>query len=105
MKGQAKQSREVVRARSEMLELGEGDMMEELDQELTGGVSLVRRESFDGDENGGGSDDEDKEGVDARWGKGMDWDGDRVGRGHVGRFVSWSGREIWHSYRGGLEWR
>ena len=41
MKGQAKQSREIVWACSEVLELGKGDMMEELDQELTGDVLLV----------------------------------------------------------------
>ena len=40
-KGQAKRSREVVWTSSEMLELGEGDVMEELDQELTGDVLLV----------------------------------------------------------------
>ena len=40
-KGQAKRSREVVQACSEMLELGEGDVMEELDQELTRDVLLV----------------------------------------------------------------
>ena len=86
-----------------MLELGKGDVMEELDQELAGDIWLVRREFFDSDENGGGSDDEDKEGMDARCGKGMDLDRDRVGRGHVGRFISWSGWKVWDSYRGGLE--
>ena len=41
VKGQAKQSREVVWAGSEMLELGKGDVMEELDQKLTRDVLLV----------------------------------------------------------------
>ena len=41
MKGQAKQSREIVWARSEVLELGEGDMVEKLDQELARDVLLV----------------------------------------------------------------
>ena len=41
MKGQAKQSREIIRACLEVLELGKGDMTEELDQELTGDVLLV----------------------------------------------------------------
>ena len=41
MKGQAKRSREIVWACSEMLELGEGDMMKELDQELARDVLLV----------------------------------------------------------------
>ena len=41
VKGQAKQSREIIWACLEMLELGEGDMMEELDQELTRNVLLV----------------------------------------------------------------
>ena len=40
-KGQAEQSREIVWACLEMLELGEGDMMEELDQKLTRDVLLV----------------------------------------------------------------
>ena len=40
-KGQAKQSREIVWACLEMLELGKGNVMEELDQELTGNVLLV----------------------------------------------------------------
>ena len=41
MKGQAKRSREIVWARSEMLELGKGNVMEELDQELARDVLLV----------------------------------------------------------------
>ena len=41
VKGQAKRSREIVWAHLEMLELGEGDMIKELDQELTGDVLLV----------------------------------------------------------------
>ena len=40
-KGQAKRNREIVRACSEVLELGEGDVVEDLDQELTGDVLLV----------------------------------------------------------------
>ena len=41
MKGQAERSREIVWAHSEVLELGEGDVMEELDQELARDVLLV----------------------------------------------------------------
>ena len=41
VKGQAKQSREVIWACLEMLELGKDNMMEELDQELTRDVLLV----------------------------------------------------------------
>ena len=40
-KGQAKQIREIVWTCLEMLELGEGNMMEELDQELTRDILLV----------------------------------------------------------------
>ena len=43
-----------------MLELGKGNMMEELDKELAGDILLVGGESFDGDEDGRGSNDEDK---------------------------------------------
>ena len=55
-----------------MLELGEGDVVEELDQELARDILLIGRESFDGNEDGGGSNDEDKKGMDARRGKGAD---------------------------------
>ena len=41
-----------------MLDLGEGNVVKELDEELTGEVSLVAGESFDGDENGRGGNDE-----------------------------------------------
>ena len=40
-KGQAERSREIVQAHSEMLELGKGDVMEELDQKLTRDILLV----------------------------------------------------------------
>ena len=53
-KGQAKHSREIIQAHSEMLDLGEGNMVEKLDKELTGDVLLIGRESFDSNENGGG---------------------------------------------------
>ena len=71
-KGQAKRSREIVWACLEMLELGKGDVVEELDQELTRDVLLIERESFNSDEDGGGGNDEDKKGMDARCGKGAD---------------------------------
>ena len=80
-----------------MLELGEGDVVEELDQELARDILLIGRESFDGNEDGGGSNDEDKKGMDARSGQGADLDGQRIGWGQVGRFVSGRGWEIWHS--------
>ena len=41
VKGQAKRSREIIWACSEMLELGEGNVMKELDQELARDVLLV----------------------------------------------------------------
>ena len=40
-----------------MLDLGEGNMVKELDEELTRVVGLVAGESFDGDENGRGGND------------------------------------------------
>ena len=43
-----------------MLELGEDNVVEELDQKLAMDVLLVWRESFNGDEDGGGSDSEDE---------------------------------------------
>ena len=48
-----------------MLELGEGDVMEKLDKELAGDVLLVRGESLNSDEDGGGGNDKDVEGVNA----------------------------------------
>ena len=41
-----------------MLDLGEGNVVEKLDKELTGDVGLVARESFDGDKDGRGGNDE-----------------------------------------------
>ena len=55
-KGQAKCSREVVWTHSEMLDLGKGNVMEELDKELASDILLVEGESFDSDGNRGGSD-------------------------------------------------
>ena len=41
-----------------MLDLGEGNMVKELDEELIREVGLVAGKSFDGDENGRGGNDE-----------------------------------------------
>ena len=79
-----------------MLELGEGDVMEELDQELTQDVLLVGRESFDSDEDSRDEDGKDEESVDVGCGEETDLNGDRVRQGQVGRFISGSGREVWH---------
>ena len=49
-----------------MLELGKGDVMEKLDKKLAGNVLLVRKEFFDSDENGGGGNSEDIEGINAK---------------------------------------
>ena len=59
VKGQAKRSREIVWAHSEMLELDEGDVMEKLDKELAGDVLLVRGESLNSDKDGEGGDNKD----------------------------------------------
>ena len=42
----------------EMLDLGEGNVVEKLDKELAGDVSLVAGESFNGDEDGRGGNNE-----------------------------------------------
>ena len=82
--------------------MGKDEVVEELDQELAGGVLLVGRESFDGDEDGGSDDGEDEESMDVRCGE-MDLDGGCIGQGQVGRLVRGRGWKIWHSYGGGLE--
>ena len=41
--------------------------------------------------------------MDAGCGEKADLNGCKVGWGQVGRFIRWSGWEIWHSYGGGLE--
>ena len=106
-KGQAKWSRGVIWAHSEVLKLGKGDVMEELDQELARDVLLVWRESFDDNEDGGGGDHKDEESMDAGRGKETSLNGNRVGQGQMGRFISGSGQEVWHSYGGrlGRQWR
>ena len=87
----------------EVLDLSEGGKVQKLDEELAGEVGLVPWESFNGDDDGGGGDNEGVQGVDSRgWEEGKS-DRLRVGQGRVGRFVSARGREIWHSYSGGLD--
>ena len=49
-----------------MLDLGEGNVVEKLDEELTGEVGLVAGESFDSDEDGRGGNDEGIQSVDSR---------------------------------------
>ena len=49
-----------------MLDLGEGNMVEKLDQELIGEVSLVTGESFDSNEDGRGGNDEGVQSLDFR---------------------------------------
>ena len=48
-----------------MLDLGKGNVVEKLDQELTGEVSLVTGESFDGDEDGRGGKDQGVQSMDS----------------------------------------
>ena len=86
-----------------MLDLGKGGEVQKLDKELAGEVGLVSRESFNSDEDGGGGDNEGVQGVDSRGREEGKSDRLRVRQGHVGRFVSARGREIWHSYGGGLD--
>ena len=88
-----------------MLDLGEGDKVEDLDEELTGDVGLVVGESLDGNKDGWGSDDKGVQGIKGggreegkpNWLRGQ--------RGCVGRLVSVRGGEKWHSYGGGLDRR
>ena len=86
-----------------MLDLGEGNVVKELDEELAGKVHLVTGESFNSDENGRGGNDEGVQGMDSRRGKKGESNQLRVGWGCVGRFIRQSGWEIWHLYGGGLE--
>ena len=79
-----------------MLDLCECDVVEELDEKLTGDVSLVTEESFDGNEDGRGGNDESVEGVNLRHREESDLDGLKVGQGCVGRFVSGRGWEVGH---------
>ena len=87
----------------EVLDLGKGGEVQKLDEELAGEVSLVSQESFDGDEDGRGGDNEGVQGVDSRGQEEGKSDRLRVRWGRVGRFMSVRGREIWHSYGGGLD--
>ena len=88
-----------------MLDLGEGNVVKELDKKLPGEVGLVAGESFDSDENGRGGNDEGVQGKDSGcWEKGEP-DQLSVRQECVGRFISRSGWEIWHVYGGGLEQR
>ena len=64
-----------------MLELGESNVMEELDQELTRDVLLIGGEPFNCNEDGGGGDDEDEKSVDTGSGQGADLYGQRVRQG------------------------
>ena len=58
---------------------------------MTRDVLLVRWESFDGNEDRGGGNDENEESVDVGCREEADLNGCRVGRGQVGRFIKWSG--------------
>ena len=49
-----------------MLDLCQCDVMEELNKELAGDVRLVTEESFDGNEDGRGGNDEGIEGINPR---------------------------------------
>ena len=86
-----------------MLDLGKGGEVQKLDEELAGEVGLVSRESFNGNEDGGGGDNKGVQGVDSRGREEGKSDRLRVMQGHMGRFVSVRGQEIWHSYGGGLD--
>ena len=79
-----------------MLDLGKGNMMKELDEELAGKVSLITGESFDSDEDGRGGNDKGVQSVDSRCREKRESDWLRVGQGCVGRFIERGCWEIWH---------
>ena len=79
-----------------MLDLCECDVVEELDEKLTGDIGLVTGESFNCDENGRGGNDKSVEGVNPRCREESDLDGLRVGQGCMGRFISGRGWEVGH---------
>ena len=79
-----------------MLDLCKCDMMEELNEELTGDVCLVAGKVFDSDEDGRGGNDKGIEGVNLRCQEESNSEGLRVGRGHVERFVTGRGQEVGH---------
>ena len=85
-----------------MLDLCECDEVEELDEKLTGNVSLVTGKTFNCDEDGRGGNDESAEGVNLRCREESNPDGLRVGWGHMGRFISGRGREVGHGVGEGL---
>ena len=84
-----------------MLDLHKCDVMEELNKELAGDISLVAGESFNSNEDGRGGNDKGVEGVNPRRQEESDLDGLRVGWGHVGRFVKGRGWKVWHGKEGG----
>ena len=49
-----------------MLDLGEGNVVEKLDKELAGDISLVTGEPFDSEEDDRGGNDKGVQGVDSR---------------------------------------
>ena len=79
-----------------MLDLHKCDVMEELNKELAGDISLVAGESFNSNEDGRGGNDKGVEGINPRRQEESDPDGLRVGWGHVGRFISGGGQEVGH---------
>ena len=88
-----------------MLDLGKGNMMQELDEELAGKIGLVTGESFDSNENGRGGNDEGVQSVDSRCRKKSESDWLRIGQGNVGRFVRGRCQKVWHLYGRELEHR
>ena len=86
-KGQAKQIGYVIWACFEVLDLGKGNMMEELNKDLTGDILLVAGKSLNSNKDGGGSDDKGIESMDAWCWEETNKDGLRVGWGQVERFV------------------
>ena len=86
-----------------MLDLCKCDVVEKLDKELAGNICLVAGESFNGNENGRGGNDEGIEGMNPRCQEESDPDGLRVRWGHVGRFIRGRGWKVWHLNGEGLE--
>ena len=79
-----------------MLDLCECNVMEELDKELAGDISLIAGESFNSDEDGRGGNDKGVEGINLRCREESDLDRLRVRWGCVGRFISGRCQEVGH---------
>ena len=85
-----------------MLDLGECNVMEELNQELAGNIHLITGETFDSDEDGRDGNDKGIKGIHPGHREESDLDGLRVGQGCVGRFIRGRGQKVGHGVGEGV---